>query len=443
MIKKITETNWAQVREEAKQANPAFADIVDRLAPDKSFILYKAYYPYGAIIGDDRYFYYPNNTDDHLVTITDLPKNIANNLAYAGNSIPIGMVLHNSVELFIQRNISIPRSVYNAGTFFALPRELDDTNMSYHPSGLLTMSSGARSTFMLPNIGDAVKYTHIQNQFGIKSLPPKSYTSHWDVFRQIASSKVAKCDWSSCLLYFSKKWADHLANDPAWRELKIFLMKSGWKQGSFHRNEIYYNYIFSLIQQKRNLKPNPYLADTANHILSMVAGAYPGFIPATNNESVPVELLQQAFAECYGLQYLPTVIQPYMYSPQNKKCTMYYSLQYPSTIVFSPKSRKIASTIHELKELKHIVNILFDEITNKSSMCANTIVAKLAKCTKLEFYHNKPDPHKEIKLSTELAKDDYRFAEMLYKNASNLPFASPASFVRGCVKISIDQTQSE
>jgi hypothetical protein len=94
-----------------------------------------------------------------------------------------------------------------------------------------------------------------------------------------------------------------------------------------------------------------------------------------------------------------------------------------------------------MRELKYVSEILFDEIGNKISLCSNTIVAKIAQQTKLEFYHNKIDPHGEIRLTSELTKEDSRFTKTLYKNGEKKDFPSSATFLRGCVKMTINQQE--
>ena len=132
----------------------------------------------------------------------------------------------------------------------------------------------------------------------------------------------------SCLLYFSEKWVRHIQCDPAWLNLKIYLHELAWAHFEYRRNYIYCDILFSRIQKKRNLKPNPYLIDTASHLYTTALGAAPGYAPACDDESLPVEILQQAYVESYGMKkYYPTIMQPtYFNFDQENILSVYYSL---------------------------------------------------------------------------------------------------------------------
>jgi len=52
-------------------------------------------------------------------------------------------------------------------------------------------------------------------------------------------------------------------------------------------------------------------------------------------------------------------MQPAHFYFENDKLPVYYSLQNPSTYAFSPKSRKLSSTLFEMRELAHIMRIFY------------------------------------------------------------------------------------
>ena len=88
-------------------------------------------------------------------------------------------------------------------------------------------------------------------------------------------------------------------NDCAWANLNKYLYETAWQQFIYEVNRDTYDMIFSIIQQDRNLKPNPYLTDTAKHLFSKAIGSAPGYAPATNDDSLPISLLQKAYTEIY------------------------------------------------------------------------------------------------------------------------------------------------
>ena len=109
-------------------------------------------------------------------------------------------------------------------------------------------------------------------------------------------------------------------------------------------------------------------------------------------------------------------------------------MQHPSTHIFSPKSRKISSTLVELRELEHITRVFSDEITKNFGMCSDTIMNKIASSIEFNYFHNKSDRHNVIKSSKQIPELDKRFNPKDRKNQEAI-FACDAPFIRGCVSI--------
>lgn len=440
--KGLVKVSWADVRKRVAKVEPDFTSIVDELNPDSSFPLYLAYYPYGDLKGDTQSTFLPLRNGGYFrLSDTNAPKDIIKNLGYGKNSAPLALLLENNMELFIdlqEDRITIPRALYTPGAFFPLARILSRNNSrTYAPNGVLTLTSGARSTFLLPNIGCAINHSNLQRDFNVQNPPPKSLYDHWHVFKEIINSGVINCDWKSCLIYFSQKWLDKLESDKAWLKLKLYLHELAWLNYEYVRNHFYYDIAFSVIQKKRNLKPNPYLVDTAKHLFTTAIGAAPGYAPACNNEALPVDTLQKAYIESYGLKkYYPTIVQPKHFSFENEKTPIYYSLHHPSTHVFSPKSRKISSTLSEMRELEHIMRIFSYELAKENAMCSDTIICNIAKNVEFNYYHNKTDRHRVIQSASKIISIDKRFNYIGDRDKlSGATFACDAPFVRGCISI--------
>lgn len=239
-------------------------------------------------------------------------------------------------------------------------------------------------------------------------------------------------DWRSCILYFSEKWLSKLHDDRAWMKLKLYLHETAWRKFEYERNRIYYDIAFSLIQEKRNLKPNPYLTDTARHLFATAIGAVPGYVPACNEEAIPLRAIQKAFTESYGLKkYVPTIMQPAHFNFEKSTLPVYYSLQHPSTHVFSPKSRAMSNTIADMLELEYIMRIFREELASTANICSDTIIGSVAKRVAFNYFHNKSDRQKVIAASTSMPLTDPRFADL----SNTTAFAADAPFVRGCVSM--------
>lgn len=435
-------TEWRAIREHVRQVEPKFARIVDKLEPDDTFPLYLAFYPYGSTDADTISSLFPDEKGQYYrLTDSTAPREIVKHLGYSKNNTPLGMVLDKELECFIdlrQEGITIPWLIYTPGKIFPFSRVLSHKSQRvYAPNGLLSSTAGARSAFMLPNIGSATNHSNLRRDFNVKSPPPKSLYEHWHVFKEIIHSHVIKTDWHCCIMYFGEKWISKIHNDKTWAELKHYLHELAWEQYEYERNRVQYDITFSMIQKRRNLKPNPYLADTARHLFAAALGAAPSYIPATNDQALPVSVLQKVFVESYGLKkYIPTIMHPTHYRFEKETQPIYYSLQHPSTHVFSPKSREAASTLFEIRELEHIVRIFMEELAKDAALCSDTVIGEVAKKIEFNYFHNKIDRHRIVQPSTQIASIDRRFKYVANKQKdSTARFASDAPFVRGCISI--------
>ncbi len=438
----IIKIYWKDVRNRVNKVAPILSSIIDQLNPDDTFPLYLAYYPYGATIADIDGFYLPRDkgADGFKLTDDKVPNDLIKDLGYAKDSLPMGLVLEKTIEYSVNlkdENTTMPWLIYSHGSFFPFSRVLSKKNQrTYAPNGVLTLTSGERSVIMLPNIGSTAQHSILQRDFNIQAAAPKLLYEHWPIFKEIVNSPMAECDWRSCILFFSEKWLEKIhSDDKAWKPLKLHLHELSWDHYEFQRNYIYYEMAFSMIQKKRNLKPNPYLVDTARHLFSIALGAAPGYVPACSEDELPLGLLQKAYVESYGLdKYLPTIMRATHFKFESDKFPIYYSLKHPSTYVFSPKSRKLFSALIEMRELVHIMKIFAQELQKPNEMCSDTIVSKIAKDVEFSCFHNEKDLHKVVKMSSEIPKLDDRFERPKYKT-NNAVFARDAPFVRGCVMI--------
>lgn len=440
--KGLVKVYWADVRERVAKVEPTFAKIVDELNPDKTFPLYLAYYPYGASDADTKSSLFPDMKGGYYrLSDSHAPKDIVTHLGYSKDNTPLSMVIDKQVESYIDlksEKTIIPAFIYKPGMIFPFTRILSKKNPRiYSPNGLLSSTAGSRSAFMLPNIGCATNHSNLQRDFNVKHPPPKYLYEHWNVFKEIINSDIINSNWRCCVMYFSEKWITKIHDDKYWGELKQYLYEVAWNKFEYEINRIQYDTIFSIIQRNRNLRPNPYLADTAKHLFITAIGAAPGYIPAQDDNALPVSDIQKIFIESYGLKkYIPTIMQAAYFLFEHDLSPVYYSLQNPSTHVFSPKSRAISSTISEMRELEHIMQIFANELSKQNGMCSDTVIGSVAKNIKFNYFHNKSDRHRIIRPSSEIVNHDKRFNFVVKKQKkSNSIFAADAPFVRGCISI--------
>lgn len=438
----LSKVTWQDIRHEVARIEPILAKIIDDISPDASFSLYKAYYPYGSTIADPARMYLPSKDGVYPLDQGDFSDDVISDLGYGRTSWAMGVVLEKNIEAFIDfedSNSTIPWMIYKPGTIFPYAKLLSEQNSrNYAPNNILTIVSGARSAFMLPNIGCNTHHNNLQKNHRVQSPPPKTLYEHWHVFKEIINSHTIEAEWSSCLLYFSEKWVRHMREDPAWVSLKMYLHQLAWSHFEYRRNYIYYEIAFSRIQKKRNLKPNPYLMDTASHLFKTALGDAPGFVPASDNDSLPLDVIQSVYTDSYGIKkHLPTVMHPgYFTFDQQNKLPVYYSLQNPSTFVFSPKSRKASSTLFEMHELEHIMKVFMCELSDEKSICNGTVFGELIKNISFKYFHNEHDFHGVVSHSSEIEATDQRYSHVSSRSkVDGAMFASDAKFLRGCIGI--------
>ena len=66
---------------------------------------------------------------------------------------------------------------------------------------------------------------------------------------------------------------------------------------------------------------------------------------------------------------------------------VYYSLQNPSTHIFSPKSRVETNILYELRELENIMRVFAEELSKENAKCSDTILGEIAKQVEFKYFH--------------------------------------------------------
>jgi hypothetical protein len=433
----IRKVQWAHVRDRIKKVNPNLASIIDDIDPSTQFPLYLARYPYGSVIVNEGVFNIPTASGDIMpMEESHVDAEIKEHFNYAGSGLPAGIVLDRTMhESITTSNHILPLGVVSPGSIFALWKKLDPA-ISFHPIKMFTLTAGARFIFMLPNISDFALHRNLKRDFNVRHAPPKTLLDQWEIFISILSHPSAEVDWSTELLLFSGEWFEKMRHDSAWRNLYFHLLEQAWKRSAYERNQMFYDLAFSRAQENRNLKPNPYLADTVKHLLMIASGTVAGFGVVNEECYGPINFLQKVYIESYGLRsYVPTFMAPKHFSSSEFCNPVYYSLTLPTTLEFSPKSRKISSTLQDLAELRHVTHVFMEEIRNGKLKVEDTTIGQIARDVAFDFFHSKPDRHGEIQLTQEMVEGDSDLRQS-HQKFGKRKFADSGTFIRGCVRIS-------
>lgn len=429
--------SWQEARASILSVNPDLAAAIDTVDPPKEYKLYRVKYPFGADIVKNGVFHLPT-TDGRLLPIRNsgFPDELVNQLSYY-NGVPTSIVLKNSAELYVGGGAqAIPFGMLQEGRIFGLWRVLDSFTRTWHIEHIWSISAGARSLLMLPKITDSIGYMRLKKEFGIKSPIPKKLTEQWPVFKELANNSEE--DWNVEFLLFPRQWFETSAKDNNWVHFKYYLLQTAWQGTEYWRNQSTFEFVFSCMQRGQNLKPNPYLADTVKHLIAISSGAAPGFVIADDESAAPIRYLQKVFMDIYGLKsYAPLMMHlKHMFYHDTKQ--LYYSLQYPTTLEFSPKSRSLSSNMVDLHEIRYIIDKYLDAVLDGSLPLENASFKYFAEHVKFHYYHTEKDTHGDVDTSEQiLQRNGLMQAEMARFKGRALPESAP--FFRGCISLDFEE----
>ncbi len=431
-IKKVF---WSDIRNTIESLNPIFFELIDKLSPDNKFPMYLVDYGYGDLVGDDDGIFLPIQTGQYVRLGSDYtPQPILNDLGYGVHTSPLGMFFNKSFEWFLtsiegNTNKTYPVFLDFPGTFFSINHILNFGVTENHlPNGILFVTAGSKSNFMIPKISCNVMHSRLQKQYNITSSAPTSHYEHSAVFSQIISSLRSTYDWKSTILYFSEVWVKTIVNDPAWKDVKSYFYNISNQRSHYAIHSDYYNHVYRVTNKRNNLKSNFLIYDTARHLFEILLGVKLGFAPAVDDSIIPLSIIKEAYSECYKLQYDPIVAVPSYFNHNNPE-PVYYSLQYPS-LSSSPKARNASTNLSDLIALIDVVHKYQKDFSLPIRECKNTFLEKVSKTVNFNFYHSLAHGESPLIQSPDLIPlQDKRF-----KGSKDFPIN--ASFFKGCISIS-------
>jgi hypothetical protein len=437
----LQKTDWSGVSEKVKALNPALYCILEKLNPSHEYAIYTVNYPYGDMLCKAGRLLIPNH-DNVYVDLSDesIDPLTRDELGYARAGLPLGMVLDKTLESFINAPTrALPLKLYSAGSVFQT-EEISTYQQAYSfkPHHGLNLSSGGRSVFLLPSIHCYIGFRRLNDYLGLQVEPPKTLNNHFELFQSILQSAHVASSWTSEVLYFSKSWLERMHSDPSWLLLKNYFLDQQMMQHQYDLGTHYYDLFYGHVQEKRNLKiSQPYITETVIHLIKIALGLMPGFVPAVDNETLPLHLLQKVFVECYELKkHIPTIMQPAMHDFETANTPIYYSLQHPTMPSHHLKKASVSTAILDIKSISRAMGVFLEEMLNQSSMMSNTVFEKLATMIQVDYFHNTGADGQHILPITDLIAHDQRFEFMSSGiDGSELTSAIDGKFFRGCVSM--------
>ena len=429
---KKTVGTWADFRKDFISVNPEITSIIDRIDPGKNYRLYKISYPYGSQIVKSGKFYLPDNSGE-LVSIEDpsISEQTKKDLSYNARSIPIGMMLKNTIEVYInhqERSIPLIGQRNYTGKLFGLSTTFNKRNMFNIPMALWNVTAGGRSIFMLPKISNLIGHNKIQKNYSIQTDAPRSLSDHWHLFRDLYNCSDLNMDWEVEIIFFSDDWFRQV-NDKNWMLFFNYYYRNLISLTDYFRKSQTWEAMLSLLRVDKNMLHNPYVSQKAKYILGVATGELPAFAPATDNSFGPISDIQKIYTDLYDLKdNAPIILQPTFFDC-SENLPVYYSLNHPITLFPSGKQSEY-SVISTLNDTAHLLKRYLKHISEQQCELHLAQFDRLINHIELDFYHSANNSYSYIKNVKDITKSDNRW-HMGDKN-----IASHAPFLQGCIQIS-------
>ncbi len=428
---------WKDIKNKIIHINPSIGRELDKIRGVNKFRVIVAKYPFAdAILNKGKFRL---NIDGENISYNShlISDNIKELLDYHWRTLPFGMVTHNTIESHINHSTHIvPFMLLSPGKTFALLSLFDKSEYSNLISGLYSTTSGCRSLILLPKITHQQSNERLIKHFHIeKYISPQNLSEHWHLLKELSHSPQFHTHWYSEIVLFTTEFVDAIEKTP---QVAYMLLHNVWDAMSFRRNEMTYDFIWSIFLQDLplSLKHDPLIIETVKHLILIAIKELPGYTPADSNLSGPISDFTHAFLDIYKLRFhLPIFMQLTHY---NGDAPIYYTLQKHSFFHEIPEQAKSRQTINDLIKIKMVLSQFRDYILKNKfeHSLEKTVLYKTMKETEFDFFH--PKAEDELISNIDLIpRDDKRFFKLPYKGhiKEGLGFPSSALFFHGCIRI--------
>ncbi|GJM07470.1 MAG: hypothetical protein DHS20C10_12040 [marine bacterium B5-7] len=350
------------------------------------------------------------------------------------SSVPLGVFLDKGCEVFLEtKNRVIPLRLLMPGDIFGA---FEVTDYLFHRKKPVrwSISSGARSIFILNKLSDAIALKRLRRKYSFSSMiNGKHFEDHWSLFQHISADKTVDHCWNSQLVFFTEHWFKHFG-DPAWEPFYNLIFKRSWGQAqlSVDRTAMVslWQHVLDLISE-RGISPNHYMLDTVKHLLLIAQRKGIGYTPTIGEETLfPAERVTNALIDVYQTKYHPTFMYANSLDVIKEHEQVYYSLSHPCLLEGIPYQGKRSKTVMaDLRGVKMLVDTLRDRAHGERE------VGNLLEHAMFQYYHVEHDPCGEIQESQVLPNTDSRLLTQLTK--CELPFCDTSIFWRGAIQIAL------
>ncbi|MDQ5921101.1 MAG: hypothetical protein QG673_1157 [Pseudomonadota bacterium] len=428
----LEELAWEDAAQLLNEISPGLVKAITDIPESQRYPFYKASYHYGDQIIDQKGIHLPLSSGGTILGKDKrLPETLQENLGCTpGVSCPIGIVLNKKCEFYVQNGEKItPYTVLNPGEIFGLSRNMYENDNPI--TSFWDLVAGGRSIFMLSKVSNNPQHTNLKRKYDLISRVPTNYSEQWGVFRELALKSDS--NWRAEILFLDNRWVTALKNS-AYAALRAELLAA--LNANIWHHQPSWNMVFSKIDAAKNLSMYPTdILDTARHLFNIVAGLFPGFVPAIDEMAAPIKLFQEVYTSIYELEHAPIIVEPLLMSPANK-LPVYYSLNWSTAPKAIPKNMdNKKSVVFNLSILMEVIKNYQKSILSESAF-ANSLEFRVSSLSKAAsnatflFYDNEYEKYNNIRNIATLPDEDSRFA------CGDKTFPIHSAFLKGLVKIS-------
>jgi hypothetical protein len=398
---------WDDIKHHVSKLNKKFYELIENdplLRPDKLSIVS---YDYGSQVGDEAFFYYPNQQKTPIM--------------------PFCMVYENNFEMYMQIHAKTsPWKIYKPGQVFPYTKFLTH-NQLHEPSDMLKMTAGTRNSFLLMNqFSDKKKHTLLQKKYHLRCPPPMNFLEQFFVFKEIID--CIKPTWKARLLIFPSAWEKIAYQSPAFLD---YLNSVITNEYLFKQNVLLYDHLINNLYAFHKITSNSFIKEVLRQLFFVACGDQLAYLPTSNETNAPIALLREAYIETFKSDTIPIFMVPHKLSPFHSEERVYYSLN-KEDLLFKPNQ---ISNLNKLStQIIQALECLCKKI-HDSRLAQNTIFYQCTNNIDVQMIHRWNIKHGKVPPDNPpfFYKDPYLMGEAM--KYPQLEFPSNSLFLSGCFSI--------
>lgn len=415
---------WGDIKHNIATLNKPIFDIFENIGCDDVQV-YEVNYPYGFLIGDEKYLYLP-----------DEEGNIQN---IEAAEYPYMILVEKQLELYLETEQRvIPDCLYEPGNFMPMTVGLTQNDLTLKPSVPFKLVSGARSISMMPLYKNSKEFYSLQRKYNIDNVDAENTMDHFSVFKAI--SDEIKPDWHSKLYVFTSKFTKKIKTEERWQGLRVYLLKQSIRLNSFNSNAMYIDYALTEILTSKKISMRPFSIELVKQIIFIALGARTAFKPLINDELMPVNALTSAFIDNFKTTTSPVFIGPTI-NKQLSSEILYLPIPYFQYSINDPKKFRPVFYLHEIYSY---IDVILKEL-GRHKLTQECIYGRMNNDIVLKYYTDRASNNEHVRPIKDIIKDDKRFQLLVERSSSSSVsgLCSLSPFSKALIGIQFNYEQEE